>query len=430
MPLSDNDRSIAAFTMLAHAIVHWFELAIPIFLVVWLDVFDVSVALVGLIVALGYAPFGLGALPAGLLADRYGPKRLVLVCLAGMSVTFVTLAFANSIYAVAASLLCWGIVASIYHPAGLALISTGVESRGTVFAWHGIAGNIGIALGPFATATMLLVLEWRLVAVALAVPGILATAYGLRAHFDPTAALGDSDDSDGGDDASASTGSLSAREFASNSRALFASSFLLVFAVVTFVGLYYRGVLTYLPELLNGLSAMEGIEPPSGLEELSLGDYFYVGLLVAGMAGQYVAGKLTSRVPVARGLVAAFVGLAILAVAFVPVSSMSIVVILLYCGVLGFALFAIEPFYQEAVAVYTPPETRGLSYGYTYLGMFGLGSASIALGGFLLDHATTATFFVTLAAIALVGAGISVKLLGGPAPGEARSSDSATGADD
>ncbi|MDJ1431595.1 MFS transporter [Halostagnicola sp. A-GB9-2] len=430
MALSDNDRSIAAFTMLAHAIVHWFELAIPIFLVVWLDAFDVSVALVGLIVALGYAPFGLGALPAGLLADRYGPKRLVLVCLAGMSVTFVTLAFANSIYAVAASLLCWGIVASIYHPAGLALISTGVESRGTVFAWHGIAGNVGIALGPFATATMLLVLEWRLVAVALAVPGILATAYGLRAQFDPAAALGDSDDSDGGDDASASTGSLSAREFASNSRTLFASSFLLVFAVVTFVGLYYRGVLTYLPELLNNLPAMEGIEPPSSLEELSLGDYFYVGLLVAGMAGQYVAGKLTSRVPVARGLIVAFVGLAILAVAFVPVSSMGLVVILLYCGVLGFALFAIEPFYQEAVAVYTPPETRGLSYGYTYLGMFGLGSASIALGGFLLDHATMATFFVTLSSIALVGAGISVKLLVGPAPRETRSTDSATAPDD
>ncbi|GAB7020045.1 MFS transporter [Halostagnicola bangensis] len=429
MALSDNDRSIAAFTMLAHALVHWFELAIPIFLVVWLDAFDVSVALVGLIVALGYAPFGLGALPAGLLADRYGPKRLVLVCLAGMSVTFVTLAFANSIYAVAASLLCWGIVASIYHPAGLALISTGVESRGTVFAWHGIAGNVGIALGPFATATMLLVLEWRLVAVALAVPGILATAYGLRAQFDPAAALGD-DDSDGGDDGSASTGSLSAREFISNSRTLFASSFLLVFAVVTFVGLYYRGVLTYLPELLNGLPAMEGIDPPGSLEELSLGDYFYVGLLVAGMVGQYVAGKLTSRVPVARGLVAVFVGLAMLAVAFVPVSSMGLVVILLYCGVLGFALFAIEPFYQEAVAVYTPPETRGLSYGYTYLGMFGLGSASIALGGFLLDHATMATFFVTLSSIALVGAGISVKLLVGPAPRETRSTDSATAPDD
>ena len=414
MSLSKNDRAIATFTMLAHAIVHWFELAIPIFLVVWLDAFDVSVAIIGLIVALGYAPFGLGALPSGLLADRYGPKRLVLVCLVGMSVSFSALAVAPSIYAVAACLLLWGITASIYHPAGLALISTGVEDRGTVFAWHGIAGNLGIALGPFATATLLLLFEWRLVALALAVPGILAMVYGLRVQFDPTAAV---------DDADAASGSLGAAEFRSNSAKLFAGSFLLVFAVVTIVGLYYRRVLTYLPEILHGLPAMTGLEPPAGLEELSLGDYFYVGLLVAGMAGQYVAGKLTSRVPVARGLVVVFAVLAVLAVAFVPVSSMGLLVIFAYCGVLGFSLFAIEPFYQEAVAVYTPAESRGLSYGYTYLAMFGLGSVNIAAGGFLLDHATLGVFFATLAAIALVGAGVSLKLLSGPEPGYTASSE-------
>ncbi|OAQ54019.1 sugar transporter [Natrinema mahii] len=407
MTLNDNDRSIAAFAMLAHATVHWFELAIPIFLVVWLEAFEISIAVAGIAVAAGYALFGLGALPAGLLADRYGPKRLVLACLVGMSVSFVGLSLATSIYGIAAALICWGVTASVYHPAGLALISTGVEDRGTVFAWHGIAGNLGIALGPFATATLLLALDWRLVAVALSVPGAVATLYGLRARFDPTAAVANDGES---------VGSLSAAEFADTSRSLFAGSFLLVFAVVTVVGLYYRGVLTYLPELLNGLPALAGIEPPAALEELSLGDYFYVALLVAGMAGQYVAGKLTSRVPVARGLAVVFVGLAVLAVAFVPVSGLGLLPILLYCGVLGFALFAIEPFYQEAVAVYTPPDARGLSYGYTYLGMFGLGSLSIALGGYLLDHATTAALFVTLAAIALLGAGIAVKLLFSPRP--------------
>ncbi len=49
------------------------------------------------------------------------------------------------------------------------------------------------------------------------------------------------------------------------------------------------------------------------------------------------------------------------------------------------ASFAIQLFYQNAVAVYTPPDTRGLSYGYTYLGEFGLGAASIAVAGFVLE---------------------------------------------
>ncbi|APX96467.1 MFS transporter [Natronorubrum daqingense] len=430
MGLSENDRAIASFTMLAHGIVHWFELAIPILLVVWLEAFDVSVALVGVIVALGYAPFGLGALPAGVLVDRYGPRRLVLGCLAGMSVAFATLAIAPSIYAVAISLLCWGILASIYHPAGLALISTGVERRGTVFARHGIAGNVGIALGPFATATLLLAFDWRLVVVILAIPGILATLYGLRLEFDPTAAL-DSTNPEERASTESRNESGGVSEFLTNSRTLFASSFLLVFAIVTFVGLYYRGVLTYLPELLQGLPALDGIEPPGGLEELSLGEYVYVGLLVAGMAGQYVAGKLTDRIAVSRGLVVVFLGLAILAALFVPVSSMGLLAVVAYCLVLGFSLFAIEPFYQEAVAVYTPPDTRGLSYGYTYLGMFGLGALSISLGGFLLDHVSVAVLFATLALFALVGAAISVGLVVRPRPpGSDSSTHSSSGADD
>ncbi|MFC4437106.1 MULTISPECIES: MFS transporter [Natrialbaceae] len=422
MTLTDNDRSIALFTMTAHGIVHWFELAIPILLVVWIAEFEVSVALIGLIVALGYAPFGIGALPAGMLTDRYGPKPLVLVCLAGMSVAFVSLAFASSIVAVAASLLLWGVTASVYHPAGLALISTGVEDRGTVFAWHGIAGNVGIALGPFATATLLVLFEWRLVAVALAAPGLLATAYGLRVRFDPTAALDDSA-------ADAAGRSQSASDLVETSRTLFGGAFLLVFAVVTLVGLYYRGALTYLPEILNGLPAMSGVEAPAGFEEFALGDYVYVWLLVAGMAGQYAAGKLTSRVPVARGLVVVFALLALLALAFVPVSSTGVGPILLFCGALGFSLFAIEPFYQEAVAVYTSAETRGLAYGYTYLGMFGLGAASISVGGVLLDRVSTGAFFASLSVIALLGAGVAGKLLLDSSSEPARSTDAVVGDD-
>ncbi|RQH01932.1 MFS transporter [Natrarchaeobius oligotrophus] len=404
--MDDNDRSIAGFTMAGHALVHWFETSIPIFLVVWLAEFDVSVALLGLVVALGYAPFGLGALPGGILADRYGTKRLILACLAGMSLAFFVLALASSIYAIAVGLLLWGVAASVYHPAGLSLISTGVEDRGTVFAWHGIAGNVGIALGPFVAATLLIVLEWQLVAAILAVPGLFALVYGVTAEFDPTGAV--DDDVDAG-----SSTALSASEFVTNSRALFASAFAVVFVVVTFEGLYYRGMLTYLPEILHGLPAMGDLVLPAELEGIEPADYIYVGLLVVGMAGQYVGGKLTDRIPPARGLAGLFAVLAVLAVAFVPVTSMGLAAIAALCGVFGFFLFAIQPFYQNAVAVYTPPDTRGLSYGYTYLGEFGLGAASIAIAGYVLDGFSLAAFFVLIAGFAVAGGLLSAALAAG-----------------
>jgi len=401
-----NDRSIASFAMLGHALVHWFEMSIPVLLVVWLDVFSQSVALVGLIVALGYAPFGIGALPAGILADRYGPKRLVLVCFAGMTLSFLVLAVAGSIYLVGVALVLWGVAASVYHPAGMALISTGAKARGTVFAWHGIAGNLGIALGPFTTATLLLVFDWQAVAALLALPGLGALLYGWRVEFDPTAAVAEDVDAGAGT-------ALTPATVLSNSKTLFASAFLVVFVLVTVEGLFYRGVLTYLPEILQDLPAMEGVPLAAGLAGIGPSDYIFVGLLVVGIAGQYVGGKLTDRVAVERGLLVIFAVLAVLAIAFVPVAGLGLGPLLVLCAVLGFFLFAIQPFYQVAVAVYTPADTRGLSYGYTYLGEFGFGAASIAIGGFVLGAYSLAAFFLTLAAFAVVGGLLALVLLVG-----------------
>jgi MFS family permease len=401
--MDGNDRSIAAFTMLGHGLVHWFEMSIPIFLVAWGSAFDASLVLRGLVVALGYAPFGLGAVPGGMLADRYGPRRVVLACFAGMTGSFLLLAAANSMPTVAAALLLWGAAASVYHPAGNSLISTGANSRGTVFAYHGMAGNIGLALGPFTTATLLVFLDWSVVAVLVALPGLVALAYAWRVEFDPTAAT---------DDAEAGAGTpLSVPTMLTNSRQLFASAFVVVFALVAFEGLFYRGVLTYLPEILQDLDAIEAVT--GGIEGIEPGDYVFVGLLVIGIAGQYVGGRLTERVAVERGLLVIFGLLAALAVAFVPVAALGLAPLLVLCGLLGFFLFAIQPFYQVAVALYTPPDTRGLSYGYTFLAEFGIGATSVAIGGFVLGGYTLAAFFLVLAGFATVAGLLALLLLAG-----------------
>jgi MFS family permease len=421
--LSGNDRSIAGFAMLGHGLVHWFETSIPIFLAVWLTELDVPVARAGLIVALGYAPFGLGALPAGILADRYGPKRLVLGCLAGMSCAFLLLAGAPAIAGalpvppiavIGLGLLCWGCAASIYHPAGLALISRGVEERGTVFAWHGMAGNAGIALGPFVAATLLIGLDWAAVAAILAVPGVLGIFYGLTAEFDPTGAIDDeehdTEDDEHDTDRAATADSDSLSAILADSRTLFASAFALVFVLVAFEGLFYRGVLTYLPDLLQNTAAIGEFSLPIDLEGIEPGNYIYTALLVVGMAGQYAGGKLTDRVDTDRGLIVLFLLLGVLALAFVPATQIGLGAIVGYCVVLGFVLFAIQPFYQNAVALHTPAETRGLSYGYTYLGEFGLGAASVALGGVVLGGASTTAFFAMLAGFAGAGSLVAVVL--------------------
>jgi MFS family permease len=450
-----NDRSIVVLVMLAHAMVHTYELSIPIFVSIWLVEFEVlplgltqievTAATLGVVVTAGYGLFGVGALPGGVLVDRIGSARLITLCLFGMGGSFVLLGLAPNLLVVATALLLWGAAASVYHPAGLTLLSKGVEERGTGFAYHGIAGNVGTGLGPLVAAIALLFVEWTVVAVALAVPALFAGVYAIRADFDETAAVdahgaaavADGDDgtrpdaadgersTDGGD-ARASGGVDSLAEFAAESRRLFAGAFALVFVVVMTSGLYYRGILTFLPNVLEPFPEFAPIPltallPPAVTDALGVAPdsvrslnperYFYSGLLIVGVVGQYVGGKLIDRVRVEYGLAGGFGLLVVLALLFLPAATAGLIPLLIVGAVLGAALFFVQPFYQATVAEYSPPGTRGLSYGFTYLGVFGVGALGGTVAGVILTYSTPAVLFATLAGFAAVGSGLGVYLL-------------------
>jgi MFS family permease len=414
--------------MVAHGLVHTYELSIPIFVSIWLTEFDVigvaglefgvTQATLGLVVTAGYGLFGLGALPGGVLVDRLGSRRLIAACLFGMGGSFLLLGVAPDLVVVTLALLLWGVAASVYHPAGLTLISKGVTERGTGFAYHGVAGNVGIGLGPLLTALLLLVLDWTTVATVLAVPAVVAGLYAVRAEFDETAAVDGVGADGGGVDARSEGGVDSLAEFVTESRTLFAGAFVVVFVIVMANGLYYRGVLTFLPNLLEGLPGFDpvplsafvpGVE--TGGRTLNPERYFYAGLLLVGVAGQYLGGKLTDHVPPEYGIAAVFGLLAVLALAFLPVASLGIGPFLVFGALFGATLFTAQPLYQATVADYTPAGTRGLSYGYTYLGSFGVGALGGAIAGGVLTYADAGTLFAVLAGVAVVASTLALYLV-------------------
>ena len=407
--MNGNDRAIVAFASVTHALVHTYELSIPILVVIWLSEFSVSTALMGTVVAVGYALFGIGALPGGVLADRFGSRTVVLACLAGMGLSFFALSFAVGVRTIAVALALWGAVASVYHPAGLSLISTGVEERGTGLAYHGMAGNVGIAVGPLVTALLLLAVDWRTATRLLVVPAVVAIVYAATAEFDGTAAVS----TDGGTDADAD---LSLSGFVADSRALFTAGFAMAMLVVMMNGLFYRGTLTFLPDMLGGFLAdaagsVRVIDPESPVaEEFDLSSYVYSGLLMVGIAGQFVGGKVSDRVSPTLGLSAVFAALCVVAVAFVPAAETGLVTLLAASAVLGFLLFALQPLYQATIAEYSPPDDRGLSYGYTYLASFGIGATGAAIAGFLLSTVGTDGTFLALAVFPATGAVLALSM--------------------
>ncbi|MFC6730869.1 MFS transporter, partial [Natronoarchaeum mannanilyticum] len=209
-------------------------------------------------------------------------------------------------------------------------------------------------------------------------------ALALRIDVDETAAVDDEPDADAEPNADAEArpdgGSKadavdSLPAFRRGTRELFVGPFVAIFAIVILSGLFYRGFLTFLPDILSGFAVFE----PVGLAGTSFAPdrYVYVGILTVGVAGQYVGGKLTDRTRPEIGIAGGMTALAALAVAFLPASEAGIAAFLLVAALLGFFLFFVQPQYQAAVADATPAGQRGLSYGYTYLGVFGVG----ALGG-------------------------------------------------
>jgi len=416
--MDSAERRIVAFTAGSHGLVHTYELSIPILLTVWISEFSTTAATLGLVSTIGYGLFGVGALPGGIVVDRFGSKPVILACLGGMAGSFLLVSVAPNLIALALAIGVWGVTASVYHPAGLSLLSKSVDQRGTALGYHGIGGNLGIALGPLATALLLLAFDWRIVAAALTLPAIVVAAYG--ATVDVDAALPDAAAADGGDDSAAAgsggaKGEVSLSTIADDTRVLIAGGFLIVFAFVTFSGLYYRTFLTFLPDLLGevlgGLIDVQLIDPESPYaEEFDVARYLYVAILTVGVFGQYLGGRIADRMPPERGLIVLMTALAGLALLFVPASG-GTVTFLLVSLALGVTLFTVQPLSQATVAAYSPSEARGISFGYTYLGIFGVGALGAAITGAVLTYASQTVMFVVLAGFSTVGGALAVSLV-------------------
>ena len=124
----------------------------------------------------GFVLFGLGALPAGWLGDRWGADRMMVVFFVGAGGAAIATGFAGGPIAVALGLAAIGLFGSIYHPVGTAWLIRNATNRGRALGWNGISGSIGLAVAPFIAGALAQVLSWR---AAFIIPGALCSAIGL-----------------------------------------------------------------------------------------------------------------------------------------------------------------------------------------------------------------------------------------------------------
>ena len=124
----------------------------------------------------GFVLFGLGALPAGWLGDRWSAERMMVVFFVGTGGAAIAAGLAEGPITLALGLAAIGLFGSIYHPVGTAWLIRNAANRGRALGWNGISGSIGLAAAPFVAGALAQVISWR---AAFVIPGVLCTATGL-----------------------------------------------------------------------------------------------------------------------------------------------------------------------------------------------------------------------------------------------------------
>jgi len=124
----------------------------------------------------GFVAFGVCAVPAGWLADKWSRKGMMLVFYIGIGLSSIFAALSESPLQIGIGLLTIGFFTAIYHPVGLALVVQGRKDTGIPLAVNGIFGNMGVAFAALLTGFLIDHTGWR---SAFVWPGIVSIATGI-----------------------------------------------------------------------------------------------------------------------------------------------------------------------------------------------------------------------------------------------------------
>ncbi len=89
----------------------------------------------------GFFAFGVFALPAGWLADKWSRDGMMSVFFIGIGIASILTGFARTPFEIALGLFVLGVFAAIYHPVGLAIVVEKWKNTGMRIAVNGVLGQ-------------------------------------------------------------------------------------------------------------------------------------------------------------------------------------------------------------------------------------------------------------------------------------------------
>ena len=123
-----------------------------------------------------FIAFGVCAIGAGWIADKWSREGMMVVFFVGIGLSSVLTSFAGNPFQIGVGLLFIGVFAAIYHPVGLALVVQGRNKTGVPLAVNGVFGNMGVACAALFTGFLIDVSGWR---SAFVLPGVASILLGV-----------------------------------------------------------------------------------------------------------------------------------------------------------------------------------------------------------------------------------------------------------
>ncbi|MFO7272077.1 MFS transporter [Sphaerobacter thermophilus] len=262
-----------------HFMSHFWLITWPSLFTVLAGVFQVNYLQLGFLMTLYSVTSAIFQVPFGYLADRHGPKPILVFGLLvnGAGIGLSALAPNYSVLLVLA--LCAGVGQAVFHPADYAILSAlfSAERAGKPYSLHTFTGFAGSAAAPLAIAGITRAFNWQ---VALAVAGLLgiiiaaAVALWLRVPAPVRPAP--------------SPGAEGASRKGASFRFMLSRPFLLLFGFFVFTSMFTAGLQSFLPSTLTERYGVS-LETANGMLTA-----FLVTLAIGVLAGGVLADRIRS----------------------------------------------------------------------------------------------------------------------------------------
>lgn len=394
--MNREEKMVVTLTGCSHALSHGYLLIFPAVLLLLKEEFSLGYFGLGVISNIMTFTYGLGALPGGMIYNRFGPKRLYLFCFLGSALASLVVAFSPNLLLFTAGLAVLGGLGSIYHPMVNSLITSKVKQYGIALGIHGAAGNVGLALTPVLASLIASRWGWRAAYLAFCGPGIALSLWSLfidlsvkkeERNIPPEVAS----------------------KFRPNTQhgkfwIYLSTPLLLLYTLNCLQSFSFHGATTFLPTYIAKYTSFHILS----WDSVAVAGMLSGLALFMGVFGQFAGGVLGQKLHLERNLLATVAA----AFPFILVMSFSRDTFLLVMALAYFFFnFALQPMLNVLLAQNTTVEMRGTAFGIYFFAAFGIGSLASSFSGYIAERFALRWVFLGLSGSVLLSAFFSYILL-------------------